>query len=150
MYLSETDFEDKLAKIKENNASKERKQLLQAEKDKYKSTKNKRPLSTSKLLLWVVVLICIEIIIFSEYVMIKLNDTSTLYTLIGVPVTLIPTVLGYYFKSAKENTAGGIVYESFLNEFGVKNDDIEELEQFDNVETEITETEEINNDEAVG
>ena len=65
MYLSETDFEDKLAKIKENNASKERKQLLQAEKDKYKSTKNKRPLSTSKLLLWVVVLICIEIIIFS-------------------------------------------------------------------------------------
>lgn len=126
MYLSETDFEDKLAKIKENNASKERKQLLQAEKDKYKSTKNKRPLSTSKLLLWVVVLICIEIIIFSEYVMIKLNDTSTLYTLIGVPVTLIPTVLGYYFKSAKENTAGGIVYESSLNEYGIKNENAEQ------------------------
>lgn len=143
MYLSEADFEKKLKKIKDNNVSKERKGLLQVEKEKYKSSKNQRPLSTSKILLWVVVLICIEIILFSEYAMIRFNDMSTLYTLIGVPVTLIPTVLGYYYKSAKENTVGGIVYESFLNEYGTKNNNEGDIGQLDSTENNNTMVDEV-------
>lgn len=132
MYLSNEKYEHKLAKAQAENESYERKQLLKAEKDKYK---NKKLPSTSKLLLWVVVILCLEIIIFSEYAMIRLQDMSALYTLIGVPVTLIPTVLGYYYKSLKENTSGGIVYLNAQADLSneIENTVIEENENIDDV-----------------
>ena len=132
MYLSKEKYEQQLTKAQANNESYERKQLLKAEKDKYK---NKKLPSTSKLLLWVVVILCLEIIIFSEYAMIRLQDMSALYTLIGVPVTLIPTVLGYYYKSLKENTSGGIVYLNAQADLSneVENTVIEENENIDDV-----------------
>lgn len=132
MYLSNEKYEHKLAKAQAENESYERRQLLKAEKDKYK---NKKLPSTSKLLLWVVVILCLEIIIFSEYAMIRLQDMSALYTLIGVPVTLIPTVLGYYYKSLKENTSGGIVYLNAQADLSneIENTVIEENENIDDV-----------------
>lgn len=98
----------RIVQLKEKTEYLKQKHELLAEQNEYK-IKSKAP-STSKLILWAVVLICIEIVIFSEYAMIKTGDTSALYALIGVPATLIPTVLGYYHKAAKENCKDGLVY----------------------------------------
>ena len=121
--MSEEKFQSCLEKIRYENLSKERKAILKAEKEKYKP-KRKLP-STSKLILMAVFLLCIEIIFFSQYAMIVLGDVSAMYVLIGIPTTLVPTVLGYYNKSRAENTKGGITFETAMNEaaMGVKFDD---------------------------
>lgn len=103
----------KLKRMKKRNVYLKQKYKILGDKEKYKIT-YKLP-STSKLILWVVVLFCLEIVIFSEWAMIKTGDTSALYALIGVPATLIPTVLGYYHKAAKENCEGGVVYATTVN-----------------------------------
>lgn len=108
-HLSETEYEARMKKIKDINASKERKRKLKEEKRKYKS-KLKLP-STSKLILLGAILLCLQIVIFCEYVMITLCDTSAMYVLVGIPATLIPVIWGYYSKAKAENTHGGITYE---------------------------------------
>jgi hypothetical protein len=121
-YISEKEFNSRLKTIRVQNASKKRKEMLKAEKDKYKP-KFKLP-STSKLVLLGVILLCIEIVIFCEYVMIVLGDTSAMYALIGIPATLVPIVWGYYSKSKAENTAGGIVYETAIQSKQDINEDL--------------------------
>lgn len=111
-YMSEEEYKARLKLIKTENLTKERKAKLKKEKEKYK-TKFKFP-STSKLVLLGVFLFCIEILIFCEYVMIVTGDLSAMYALIGIPATLIPTVMSYYSKSKAENTANGIVYETAI------------------------------------
>lgn len=113
-YLSEAKYNSQLKKIELNNKSKERKKKLREEKRKY-SPKFKLP-QTSKLVLLVVFLMCIEILIFSQYAMIKLGDINAMYTLISVPVSLVPVCLAYMWKSKAENTSGGIVYERSMYE----------------------------------
>jgi hypothetical protein len=103
----------RIEKMRDRTIYLKQRYTILSEQNQYK-TKNKQP-STSKLLLWVVVLICLEIVFFSEYAMIKTGDTSALYALIGVPATLIPTVLGYFHKSMRENTKNGIIYEMAVN-----------------------------------
>lgn len=78
-----------------------------------KMTKRK-PLSTSKLILLGMILLCLQIVFFCEYAMLTLGDTSAMYVLIGIPAALAPIVWGYYSKSKAENVAGGIVYESAM------------------------------------
>lgn len=90
------------------------KQILQQQeldKIKYQYKKPPQKISTSKLVLFCVFVVCIQILVFSEIAMMKYGDFSALYALIGVPVTLVPVVLGYYVKSGKENTKNGITYE---------------------------------------
>lgn len=112
MYLSKTKYEKKLRKIKMKNIDYNRKiELKNAKQYTYFNFP-----SVSKLVLFVVFLLCIQIIMFCEYIVWKTGDSSALYTLIGVPVTLVPTVIAYYQKSTKENTVGGIVYESVMKE----------------------------------
>jgi len=113
-HMTRTKFEKKLESLKRKNEIIKQKNELIAEKRKYK----KSP-STSKLLLLVVIFICIEIIAFSQYVMIAFNDINALYTLIGVPVSLVPVALGYYYKSKSENTEGGIIYRQMEIEHGI-------------------------------
>lgn len=112
--MSDEEFKNRLEKIQSENETKERIAKLRKEKAKYRP-KIKLP-STSKIVLIIVFVLCIEIIFFSEYAMIVLGDTSAMYTLIGVPTTLVPILLGYYNKSCKENTSGGIVYEKAMQE----------------------------------
>lgn len=78
--------------------------------------RKKKKIETSKIVLLFMIIMCFEIIIFSEFMMFFTKDLSALYILIGVPVSLIPVILGYYYKSGKENMAGGIVYDSALSE----------------------------------
>ena len=124
----EAKYNRKLAKIQKKNTYLKQKYKLLSEQNEYK-TKAKAP-STSKLILWTVVLICVEIVLFSEFAMLKTGDTSALYALIGVPATLVPAVLGYYHKAAKENCIGGLVYETTVNSGG----DLEES----NFESEVS------------
>ena len=113
-YLTKTKYEIYMKRLKEINESKERKRKLKEEKQKYR-TKLKLP-STSKLILLGVILLCLQIVIFCEYTMIVLGDTSAMYVLIGIPATLIPTIMSYYSKAKAENTVGGIVYETAMME----------------------------------
>ena len=111
-YMSEKEYEDKLSLIKKNNESLERKRSLRAERLKF-YPKIKGP-STSKLLLWAAVLLCVEIIAFCEIAFVMTRDTSFLYVLAGVPTTLVPTICSYYNKSKCANTAGGIVFATAM------------------------------------
>lgn len=77
--------------------------------------KLKKP-STSKLVLLGAVLICVEIVLFCEYMMLTTGDLSSMYVLIGIPASLSPVILGYYNKSKAENTANGITYELAMRE----------------------------------
>lgn len=113
-YLSKQEYEKKLAAIRRDNASIARKRSLKKERTKYRC-KLKIP-STSKLLLWTAILLCVEIIWFCEFAFAVTKDTSFLYVLAGVPTTLVPTILSYYHKSKCENTAGGIVYETAMSQ----------------------------------
>lgn len=123
-FLSQSKYEKKLAKLKRENEITKRKNELKAEKNKYK-----KKISTSKLLLIVVVFLCLEIIVFSQYVMIKFQDLTALYTLIGVPVSLVPVALGYFYKSKAENTVNGIVYETALRQ--MENTDTNTINEVD-------------------
>ena len=113
-YISEKKFQKRMQEIQRDNLSKERKRKLREEKLKY-FPKFKFP-STSKLILLAVILLCLEIVFFCQYVMIELGDTSAMYVLIGIPVTLVPTIWAYYSKSKAENTVGGIVFETAMKE----------------------------------
>lgn len=118
-FLSEKEYESRLRRLKIINRSKERKRKLKEEERKYKA-KLKLP-STSKLILIGAVLLCLEIVIFCEYTMITLGDTSAMYVLIGIPATLIPVIWGYYSKSKAENTHGGIVYDMAMMQMNQTN-----------------------------
>lgn len=113
-YLTDSQYQNQMKKIQMKNKQKERRRKLRKEKNKYKP-KLKLP-TTSKLLLIGAVLLCLEIVIFCEYVMIKLQDSSSMYVLIGIPASLIPIILGYFYKSKAENTSGGIVFETAMSQ----------------------------------
>lgn len=111
-YMSELEYDIEMKRIKRENSSRRRIQKLQEEKNKLKK-KHKLP-PTSKLVLLVVFALSIQIIAFVEFVMLKYGDFSAAYALIGIPVTIVPTILGYYHKSKAENTEGGIIYEKAM------------------------------------
>lgn len=113
-YLTDSQYQNQMKKIQMKNKQKERRRKLRDEKNKYKP-KLKLP-TTSKLLLIGAVLLCLEIVIFCEYVMVKLQDSSSMYVLIGIPASLIPIILGYFYKSKAENTSGGIVFETAMSQ----------------------------------
>ena len=113
-YLSQSKYEKRMAELKKRNEIAKQKNELKAEKNRLK----KKP-TTSKLLLVAVVILCVEIVIFSQYVMIKFQDLTALYTLIGVPVTLVPVALGYYYKAKSENTIGGLTYRQMEIDNGI-------------------------------
>lgn len=113
-YLTDSQYHNQMKKIQMKNKQKERRKKLRLEKNKCKP-KLKLP-TTSKLLLIGAVLLCLEIVIFCEYVMFALQDTSSMYVLIGIPASLIPIILGYFYKSKAENTSGGIVFETAMSQ----------------------------------
>lgn len=118
-YISAKEYESRMRRIKLDNESKERKRKLKEEKRK-NMPKLKLP-STSKLILIGAVLLCLQIVIFCEYTMITLGDTSAMYVLIGIPATLTPIIWGYYSKSKAENTQGGIVYDIAMKQLNQTN-----------------------------
>lgn len=107
--MTRREFEIEKKKLELRNTEILQKQELN--KIKYQYRKPPQKISTSKLVLFCVFVVCIQILVFSEIAMMKYGDFTALYALIGVPVTLVPVVLGYFVKSGKENTKNGITYE---------------------------------------
>ena len=112
--MTDSKFEKKLKKAKEKNEEFKQKQKL--EKIKYKYKQKRKPLSTSKLVLLGAVVLCIQITLFCEYMMWKTTDLSSMYVLIGIVPSLSGVILGYYLKSKSENTVGGIIFETAMEE----------------------------------
>lgn len=110
-YLTSREYELELKKIKAQNRQIEMKQNLKAAK--VKRFNFKKP-NTSKLIVFVVFAICLQILWFSEHMISLTGDTSYMYALIGIPAALIPTILGYYAKASKENQVGGITYDTAM------------------------------------
>ena len=115
-HISNEEYEIELAKIKAENASKERKRKLQEEVKKGKRKREFKMPSMSKLLMFGLVALCLQIVLFVEYATIKLQDGSAMYALIGIPAALVAAMLGYFSKSKAENTANGIIYETAMLE----------------------------------
>lgn len=125
-YLSEREYNYLMKRIQRENLSKERKRMLKAEKRKSKGSR-KSP-STSKLVLLGMILLCLQIVIFCEYAMLKLYDASSMYVLVGIPVALAPIIWGYYSKAKAENTEGGIKYMTVMEELKHNYDEDSDME----------------------
>lgn len=93
---------------------------------------SKKKQTFGKRLMVAMVLICLQIIIYSEIAMIYLSDLSALYALIGIVAGLAVSIWAYCEKTAKENTKGGITY------------DLAMIEKTAPPETEDGDTEEVN------
>lgn len=109
--MTSREYELELKKIKAQNRQIEMKRNLKAAK--VKRFNLKKP-NTSKLIVFVVFAICLQILWFSEHMISLTGDTSYMYALIGIPAALIPTILGYYAKASKENQVGGITYDTAM------------------------------------
>lgn len=112
--MTKQEYELELKKIKEKNQQIKMRQNLKAAK--IKRFQFKKP-NTSKLIVFVVFAICLQILWFSEHMISLTGDTSYMYALIGIPAALIPTVISYFNKAKIENTSdSGYVYEARMAE----------------------------------
>lgn len=112
VYMTKGQYDSKLAKLQKRNESIERKRKLREERMKY-WPKFVLP-STSKIVLIVSAILCLEVLIFCQYMIVKTGDTNALYAMVGSLFTFMGIVLGYMVKSTKENTKSGIVYETAM------------------------------------
>lgn len=106
-YLTSREYELELKKIKAKNKQIEMKRNLKAAKVKRFNLKKPR---TSKMVLWTVIAICIQILWFTEHMATVTGDTSFMYALIAIPASLIPTVLSYMKNSRVEHQMGQFEY----------------------------------------
>ena len=109
-----------------------KKKQFQDTKELYK---NKKKISTSKLVLGVLLTSFFCIQIFTGWATVQaiqlahltgVMDWTPLVTLISSIAGSVVTLLGYYAKATKENTAGGIIYDSAMmqyNAYYYNNDD---------------------------
>ena len=111
-YMTKNQYDSKLAKLQRRNENIERRRRLREERMKY-WPKFVLP-STSKIVLIVAALLCVEILIFCQWMIVKTGDTNSLYAMVGVIMSLASIVLGYFVKSTKQNTVGGITYETAM------------------------------------
>ena len=103
----------------------ERKYKLKQEKREFKKRFLPK-ISTSKLLIFFLFLNCTIIELFTGFVTLKSLDLTTLtmanpdftplVTLIGAVVSEVVGYAVYALKSAKENTVGGITYETAMRQ----------------------------------
>lgn len=113
--MTEKQFNHKMRQAELKNVEIERKKQIREVKRKY-ALKIKKP-ETSKILLFAIFILCVQIIFFVEHMIKMTGDFSSIYALIGLPVTLVPTIWAYYSKSKAENTAGGIVYDMAMAQY---------------------------------
>lgn len=112
IYMTENQYNSKLAKIQKRNKTIERRRKLREERIKY-FPKFVLP-STSKIVLIVAAILCVEILAFCQYMIVVTGDTNALYAMVGALFSFMAVVLGYFVKSTKENTKNGITYESAM------------------------------------
>lgn len=117
-------YQKKLRQLpKEKKIQQIKEQLAQA------VPKKERKITTSKLLLWSLFFVLLGIILFTGYITISMMNIVLLsggtlmwdFTPVVALITAIAgeviLILGYFIKSTKENSKGGIVYQNMMNEF---------------------------------
>lgn len=114
VYMTKNQYDSKMAKLQRRNESIERHRRLRKERMKY-FPKFVLP-STSKIVLLVAAILCIEILAFCQYMIVVTGDTNALYAMVGALFTFMAVVLGYFVKSTKENTSGGITFETAMSQ----------------------------------
>lgn len=111
MRKKEVDFEKRLQELDRlEEQLKLKKQVEERERELGLRWTFKKP-TWAKTMMVAMVLICLEIIVYSEIVMWAYWDLSALYALIGVPASMFGIFWAYCEKSKAENTKGGIVYD---------------------------------------
>lgn len=104
---------------------------LQAEEDMENEyhdivhTKEKTKIATSKLILFVFLIICVIAMVFTGWATVQsieiaktiglAPDFTPMVAFLGSIVAPVVSILGYYNKSAKENCEGGIVHDTAVN-----------------------------------
>lgn len=90
----------------------------------YKRIQNKNPfkLTTGKLAMWFLFVLCVVVVIFTGWIAIQQINLSyaigmspnftPLITMIGAIMGATIDVAAYFAKSAKENSQGGIIFEA--------------------------------------
>lgn len=116
-YITQSKFENELAKIKARNKSYERKKLLKDEKNKYRN-KIKLP-STTKLVMMYLFILLNTVLIYAMVAMWHFSDLSYLGVLITDIVAQLITFFIYTVKSTKENTVGGITYDLAMKQSNI-------------------------------
>ena len=82
-----------------------------------KRAKGKRKIAYSKIIFAGVSIMTISVVIFSCRMMYMTGDLSPLAYLIPSIFAELATATGFYYKKAeKENTKGGIIYDSAMAE----------------------------------
>lgn len=123
-------------RMKELDQIAEEQQLRQRVRDRERELglrhTRKKP-AWGKAMMAVVYGLCIEIVIYAEFVMWMRFDLSALYALIGVPAAMFGVFWAYAQKSAKENTKGGIVYDMNIRQ--AETDDLAGMEPENNTDT---------------
>ncbi len=103
------------------------KEVIKYEQAFREISKGGRPkISTSKLVLAILIAILAVVMIFAGYATVAMInivaltgvmfDFTPLVALISAIAGEVVVTLGYFAKSVKENTAGGIVYDMTLNQ----------------------------------
>lgn len=110
--MTKQQFETELEKIQRRNETIEYRRRLREER--LKGVPKFTLPSTSKIVLLVSAILCIEILAFCQYMILVTGDTNALYAMVGALFTFMAVVLGYFVKSTKENSAGGITYETAM------------------------------------
>lgn len=121
--MTKQEYNEKLKQIKEHNKQIEMKRNLKEAKVKRFQLKKPR---TSKMVLWTVIAICIQILWFTEHMATITGDTSFMYALVAIPASLIPTVLSYMKNSRTEHQMGQFEYP-----IETSSNDINEIDETD-------------------
>lgn len=109
-YLSENKYKKRLRKIEIENRSKERKLALKQAKIK----KNKVLPTTTKLITFYLFIVLNIVLIYALVAMWHFENLTYLGTLIADVIGQILVFFIYAIKSTKENTSGGITYETTM------------------------------------
>ena len=125
-YMSEKEFREEMRKARLKNESIARKQELQKVKNEYKT---QRKYSTTKLIAIYLFVLLNVVLGFSMYMMYHLSDLTYLGVLITDIVAQLLTFTIYVVKSTKENTRGGITYETAIRNLERTSNIIEEDEE---------------------
>lgn len=78
--------------------------------------RHRKRITTSKLAMWFILINCVAIELYSMAAMWHFGDLSALYALLGAVVGQSLTYISYNNKSCRENSRGGITYETAMSE----------------------------------
>ena len=110
--MTQQQFDTEMVKIQKRNQTIEYRRRLREERWKH-IPKFVRP-TTTKIVLTVFSIICIETVFFCQYMIVRTGDTNSLYGLVTAIFAFMGGLLGYFVKSTKEKTVGGITYETAM------------------------------------